>query len=106
MFTGIVEETGIVKEVREGQKSYELALTANVCGQKIQIGGSLAVNGCCLTLVKESQNNGERWLWFDLLKETWVRTNLQYVQPGSLVNLERPLRAGAELGGHFVTGHV
>ena len=106
MFTGIVEETGIVKEVREGQKSYELALTANLCGREIQIGGSLAVNGCCLTLVKENQNNGERWLWFDLLKETWVRTNLQYVRPGSLVNLERPLRAGAELGGHFVTGHV
>ena len=44
--------------------------------------------------------------WFDLLKETWTRTNFQYANMGSLVNLERPLRANSELGGHFVTGHI
>lgn len=106
MFTGIVEETGIVKQIKQGAKSIELAITSALCAQTIKTGDSLAINGCCLTLVRESQEQGERWLWFDLLKETWIRTNLQYVQVGSLVNLERPLRANAELGGHFVTGHV
>ena len=72
----------------------------------LQVGGSLAINGCCLTLVRKSEEEGELWLWFDLLRETWVRTNLQYAKVGSLVNLERPLRANAEMGGHFVTGHI
>ncbi|MDI9402127.1 MAG: riboflavin synthase [Limisphaerales bacterium] len=106
MFTGIVEETGIVKQIKQGDKSIELAITAKLCAQDMQVGGSLAINGCCLTLVRKSEEEGELWLWFDLLRETWVRTNLQYAKVGSLVNLERPLRANAEMGGHFVTGHI
>jgi riboflavin synthase len=70
------------------------------------MGASLAVNGCCLTVVKLGPAGKSRSVRFDLLKETWNRTNLQYVKPGSLVNLERPLRTDGNLGGHFVTGHI
>jgi riboflavin synthase len=70
------------------------------------VGDSLAVNGCCLTVVKVGGRAGHKLAQFDLLRETWERTNLQFMRPGSLVNLERPLAADARLGGHFVTGHI
>jgi riboflavin synthase len=70
------------------------------------VGDSLAVNGCCLTIVKVTKRGQFAQVRFDLLRETWKRTNLQFTQPGSRVNLERPLRAGGEFGGHFVTGHI
>ena len=72
----------------------------------MKIGDSLAVNGCCLTIVKLAQRGKFKLAQFDLLQETWRRTNLQFARPGALVNLERPLRAQGELGGHFVTGHI
>jgi riboflavin synthase len=72
----------------------------------LKIGDSLAVNGCCLTAVKLARRGKFKLAQFDLLQETWRRTNLQFAKPGSLVNLERPLRAQGELGGHFVTGHI
>ena len=106
MFTGIVEETGVVERIRPASKSIELTVRANVCGRGAKVGGSVAVNGCCLTVVKAAVRGRFKSLQFDLLKETWRRTNLQFAQPGSLVNLERPLRAGGEFGGHFVTGHI
>src|SRR5206468_6762116 len=76
------------------------------CGRGLKLGASLAVNGCCLTVVKLALRGRYRFARFDLLKETWNRTNLQYANPGSLVNLERPLRTDGNLGGHFVTGHI
>jgi riboflavin synthase len=106
MFTGIVEETGIVESIKPTDKSIELTVRAFKTGQGIKVSNSLAVNGCCLTVVKITQRKGHKLVQFDLLKETWERTNLQYAQKGSLVNLERPLRASSELGGHFVTGHI
>ena len=66
----------------------------------------MAVNGCCLTVVKLARRGRDRLIQFDLLQESWRLTNLQFAKLGSLVNLERPLRADGELGGHFVTGHV
>jgi riboflavin synthase len=79
---------------------------ANVCGRGLKIGGSVAVNGCCLTAVKIAARGKARLIQFDLLQESWQRTNFQFAQVGSLVNLERSLHANGELGGHFVTGHV
>jgi len=64
------------------------------------------VNGCCLTVVKLVRGSRQRVIQFDLLRETWERTNLQFARVGSLVNLERPLRANGRLDGHFVTGHI
>ena len=81
-------------------------MRTNSTGRGLKLGGSLAVNGCCLTAVKVTARGKSKLARFDLLQETWQRTNLQFVKPGSLVNLERPLRADGDLGGHFVTGHI
>jgi riboflavin synthase len=106
MFTGIIEETGIVESVRPMSRAIRLSLRAKICARGLRIGDSLAVNGCCLTVAKLMAKGREKSLQFDLLKETWDRTNLQFVHAGSLVNLERPMQAGGRLGGHFVTGHI
>lgn len=106
MFTGIVEETGVVERIETTATGIRLSLRAGVCGRGLKRSDSLAVNGCCLTVVKAAARGKQKALEFDLLRETWERTNLQFVQPGSLVNLERPLRANGQLGGHFVTGHI
>lgn len=102
MFTGIVEETGAVESIAPGKKSIRLAIAAHKTARGARLGDSLAVNGCCLTIVK-IQN---RRLEFDLLRETWDRTNFHTLNTGSLVNLERSLAVGDRLHGHFVTGHI
>jgi riboflavin synthase len=106
MFTGIVQEAGTVQRIKATAKSIELTVRCVKSARGLKIGDSLAVNGCCLTAVKLSGHGKSKLIRFDLLQETWRRTNLQFAKPGSLVNLERPLRANAELGGHFVTGHI
>ncbi len=106
MFTGIVEETGSVEGIKPTAKSIELTVRAKVCGRGLKLGDSLAVNGCCLTVVKMTPRAGGKLIQLDLLKETWERTNLQFARVGSLVNLERSLAVGSRLGGHFVTGHI
>jgi riboflavin synthase len=106
MFTGIVEESGTVERIRPTAKSIELTVRTGICGHGLKVGDSLAINGCCLTIVKLATRGKSRLAQFDLLQETWRRTNLQFAGPGSLVNLERSLRANGELGGHFVTGHI
>src|ERR1019366_5610402 len=106
MFTGIVEEAGVIEKITPTKKSIELTVRAGVCGRGVKIGDSVAVNGCCLTAVKVSARGKSKLIQFDLLQESWQRTNFQFARPGSLVNLERSLRANGELGGHFVTGHV
>ena len=106
MFTGIVEEAGRVERIQPADNAIQLTVSAAQCGRGLKVGDSLAVNGCCLTAVKIARRGKQTLAQFDLLQETWKRTNLQFAQPGSLVNLERPLRASGELGGHFVTGHI
>jgi riboflavin synthase len=82
MFTGLIEEVGTVRSIREGEPSKQLQIVAPRTARKLRVGDSVAVNGCCLTL---SARRGDQ-LTFDLL--------------------ERALRADARLGGHFVQGHV
>jgi riboflavin synthase len=107
MFTGIVEEAGVVENIRKTAAGIELVVRSRVCSRSLKPGLSLAVNGCCLTVVKMAPRPRlEKLLQFDLLRETWERTNLQFARAGSLVNLERPLRATGRLDGHFVTGHI
>jgi riboflavin synthase len=106
MFTGIIEETGVVRQVTSSKTGIRLVIAARRTARRLAKGDSVAVNGCCLTTVSLATRGAEKWMGFDLLEETWRRTNLQFVQPGSAVNLERPLRLGATLDGHFVTGHV
>ena len=106
MFTGIVEETGRVESIKPTAAAIELVVSAKLCARGVKVGDSVAVNGCCLTTTKISSRQKVKRLHFQLLAETWNRTNLHCVKPGAAVNLERPLRANGELGGHFVTGHV
>jgi riboflavin synthase len=106
MFTGIVAETGTVERIKPAAKSIQLTVRARATGRGLKLGASVAVNGCCLTVVKLRTGGQDRLIQFDLLHESWRLTNMQFAKPGSLVNLERSLRADGELGGHFVTGHV
>jgi riboflavin synthase len=106
MFTGIVEEAGVIEKITPTKKSIEMTVRATVCGKGVKVGDSVAVNGCCLTAVKVTPRGKAKLIQFDLLQESWRRTNFQFGKIGSLVNLERSLRANGELGGHFVTGHV
>jgi len=106
MFTGIVEESGTVERIKPTAKSIQLTVRAGKIARGLKLGDSMAINGCCLTAVKISARGKSKLVQFDLLQETWRRTNLQFAKPGSLVNLERPLRANGEFGGHFVTGHI
>lgn len=106
MFTGIVEETGRVHSIRPAAAAIELWVRARVCGQGIRPGDSVAVNGCCLTVEQIKSRGKDKLLKFALLKETWDRTNLQFARAEAGVNLERALRAGGRMGGHFVTGHI
>lgn len=98
MFTGIVEELGRFLE-RRGERSRFAAETV-LAGAGL--GDSIAVNGCCLTLVEQ----GPGWWEADLSPETLARTGLGALQPGDVVNLERPVQANGRLGGHIVLGHV
>lgn len=102
MFTGIVEETGKVVAFTQGADSWKLQIAADVALQDVALGDSIAVNGCCLTVTRFDAGN----VWFDVLEETRRVTNLSTLAGGSAVNLERALRFGGKIGGHFVTGHV
>jgi riboflavin synthase len=107
MFTGLVEELAIVAEaIRSGDPrngaSLHLAVRAPIVSAGAKIGDSIAVSGCCLTLVKNSNS----LLEFDAGSETLSRTNFDRLQAGSGVNLERSLELGHRLGGHLVTGHI
>ncbi len=101
MFTGIVEETGIVQAIRPGAGGIGLWVRASRCGRGLKTGDSLAINGCCLTVEKIGSQPGGKLLQFTVLNETWQRTNLQFAAAGASVNLERALRVGDPLGGHF-----
>jgi len=98
MFTGIVEELGAV----QGRDGGRLTFGATVILEDLKVGDSVAVNGCCLTVVEV----GAGWWRADAVAETLARTNLADLQEGDAVNLERPVRLADRLGGHLVQGHV
>jgi riboflavin synthase len=106
MFTGIIEHIGRVESLNTAldgaAQASRLRVNAGPLAASLAISGSIAVNGCCLTIVEIS---GETFA-ADLSSETLRRTSFAEVKAGTLVNLERPLTAGKEFGGHFVQGHV
>ena len=106
MFTGIVEETGVVEKIQPAKNAIQLTVRAALCSRGVKAGDSIAVNGCCLTVAKITGRGRSRSLQFALLRETWARTNLSAGEVGSLVNLERALAADGRFGGHFVSGHI
>jgi len=98
VFTGIVEEKGFV----ESRKGPKLRIRASTVLEGSDIGASIAVNGCCLTVVER----GPEWWTADVSDETYLRTNLGNLTEGDPVNLERPMALGERFGGHIVLGHV
>jgi riboflavin synthase len=100
MFTGIVEELGIVVS----RKGPRLRIAASTVLDDIEMGASIAVNGCCLTVVGFDREAS--WWEADVVAETFARTALGSLAPGQPVNLERPVRLSDRLGGHLVQGHV
>jgi riboflavin synthase len=102
VFTGIVREVGRIATVDGGEDGASLVVEAPVTAPGVEVGGSVAINGVCLTA---EAIDGER-LRFHAVAETLRRSSLGRLQPGSRVNLEAALRAGDPLGGHYVQGHV
>jgi riboflavin synthase len=102
VFTGIVEETGSVRALERRGELARLELSARLALDGSGLGASVAVNGVCLTVVATRPDG----LAFEVGPETLTRTTLGRVKPGDAVNLERPLRFGAAVGGHLVLGHV
>ncbi|EGW41603.1 riboflavin synthase [Desulfosporosinus sp. OT] len=102
MFTGIVEELGIVRGLRLLPESGQLTLEGQKVLHGTQIGDSIAVNGVCLTVIRQS----DRDFTVDVMAETLEKTNLAELKSGSHVNLERALQLQTRLGGHLVSGHV
>ena len=103
MFTGIVQEIGEIKECNKTSSGKTIeVLATNSFTENLKKGASVSVNGVCLTSV--SSSNG--CMIFDVIKETLRITNLDDIQVGNMVNLERSLRYGDEVGGHILSGHV
>jgi riboflavin synthase len=102
MFTGIVEELGRVRAIERREGGARLAIAAETVLEGAQVGDSIAVNGCCLTVVEL----GDGWWAADAVIETLDRTALGALEQDEPVNLERPLRLSDHLGGHLVQGHV
>jgi len=102
MFSGIIEETATVVSLKQSEAGSELVIESALDHSSTNIGDSIAVDGCCLTVVRKETTA----LCFELASETLRCTTLGDVRAGDQLNLERSLRAGARLHGHFVMGHV
>lgn len=102
MFTGIVEELGRVRAVERREGGARIVIEARTVLTDAELGASIAVNGCCLTVVEL----GDGWWAADAVPETLARTTTGALAPGDPVNLERPVRLADRLGGHMVQGHV
>ena len=102
MFSGIVEEKGIIQDIQRKENLIVLTLKAKKVGKGTKVGDSICVDGVCLTVTKIKGTS----LTFDLMKETLDATTFKYAQPGDGVNLERSLKMNDRVGGHFVSGHV
>lgn len=102
MFTGIIEELGIIQEIKKGSKSSKLLIKANKVLENTKIGDSICTNGVCLTVASLKTNSFEA----DVMAETLRRSNLGDLKVGSKVNLERALSLQSRLGGHIVSGHI
>lgn len=102
MFTGLVEETGVVRAVRRSGRSLHLTVGARKVLEGTRIGDSIAVNGVCLTVVALDHDS----FTADVMPETYEKTNLKQSPVGALVNLERTMALGDRFGGHIVQGHV
>lgn len=102
MFTGLVEEKGVVKQLKQLGNASDISIEGALVSSDVSVGDSIAINGCCLTVVAI---DGPA-LTFQAGSETLRRTNLGDLEIGSFVNLERALQVGQRMGGHYVSGHI
>lgn len=102
MFTGIIEEVGVVKEINKTGAGALLRIKTEKIYSDVKIGDSVSVNGACLSATEINGNI----LGFDVIPETLKRTSLIDLKTNDLVNLERSVRSDARIGGHFITGHI
>ncbi len=102
MFTGIIEETGTIQSFAKTEQAWRLVVSAKVALGELELGDSIAINGCCLTVVAFDDST----LSFDVLGETKRLTTLDDLGIGGVVNLERAVRFNGKMGGHFVSGHI
>lgn len=102
MFTGIIEEIGIIRAIKQGSRSVVLNIEARKVLEDTRIGDSIATNGVCLTVI----DIGNHGFSADVMPETMSRSNLGSLKPGDRVNLERALCLNSRLGGHLVAGHI
>lgn len=102
MFTGIIEELGIVKEIKRGDKSSKLIIKANKVLKNTKVGDSICTNGVCLTVTNLNDDSFDA----DIMAETLRKSNLRHLNIGDKVNLERALSLESRLGGHIVSGHI
>ncbi len=102
MFTGIIEETGVLKEMRNGVHSSVLTIKGNMIFDDLRMGDSVAVNGVCLTAANLFSNTFQA----DVMHETLKRSSLGKLRSGDSVNLERAMPARGRFGGHIVSGHI
>ena len=102
MFTGIIKNKGKVVSIVKKNKGYEVKINSNLVFSKKNIGTSISINGACLTLTKFLNKN----LFFFISYSTFQITNFKYLKKNSAVNLEKSLKFGDEIAGHFVQGHI
>ena len=102
MFTGIVEESGKIQEIRKRRSGIHLTVQTKKTHRESGVGSSLSVNGVCLTVVEKKG----KALTFDVSKNSLRMTTLGDLKKGDPIHLERPLKLGSRVGGHFVQGHV
>ena len=105
MFSGIIENKGIVEEFKK-LNDYKLVLNTDLKFEDIKKGSSVCCNGVCLTVTSKKKLSKKTKLTFDVSNETVNCTNFNQIKPGDLINIEKSLRVGDEISGHFVFGHV
>ena len=105
MFSGIVEQVGKINTIVD-QGDHYLTINTTFLKKNLKIGSSVCCNGVCLTVHTMKQNKKYLELSFDVSKETISCTNFKQLKTGSLINLEKSLKVGDEISGHFVFGHV
>ena len=102
MFNGIIKNTGIVKSITRSSNSMTISVISNLRTNKNMIGSSISCDGVCLTLTKRNNN----LLRFYLSKETIKRSNFSKIKIGKIINMEKSLKFGDEVSGHYTQGHV
>ena len=106
MFTGIIKNIGVIKELYKKNNGYFLSVISNLNFNKKDIGTSISCSGVCLTLTKIKKNNKKNELFFYLSKHTVLTSAFKYLKSGDIINLEKSMKYGDEFAGHFVQGHV